>query len=94
LFELFQFANPERPILLGKKVFAGPSCSVVINGQDMFWLAGKVSGKRDSEWKFTLLFLFQFKNTGDGSGGQPWTTFKHVPEIMYVKGYPLDRFGH
>jgi len=59
-----QFANLERSILLGKKVFAGPSCSVVINGQDMFWLAGK------------------YKNTGDGSGGQPWTTFKHVPEIM------------
>ena len=26
----------------------------------------------------------QFKNTGDGSGGQSWTTFKHVPDIMFV----------
>jgi len=59
-----QFATPDRPILLGRKVYAGPSCSVVVNAQDMFWLCGK------------------FKATGDGSGGQSWTTFKHVPEIM------------
>jgi hypothetical protein len=32
----------------------------------------------------TLIGSFQFKNTGDGSGGQPWSTFKVVHDIMCV----------
>ncbi|KAI9439493.1 regulator of chromosome condensation 1/beta-lactamase-inhibitor protein II [Lactarius psammicola] len=52
---------------LGAKVSAGPSNSVVIDRQGMYYVAGK------------------WKNTGDGSGGQPYSTFRLLQDIMGCK---------
>ncbi|KAI8985752.1 regulator of chromosome condensation 1/beta-lactamase-inhibitor protein II [Trametes punicea] len=61
-----QFAGPNE-ITMGAQVVAGPSNSVVIDKQGMYWMAGK------------------WKNTGDGSGGQPFSTFKFIQDIMGCK---------
>ncbi|PIL24867.1 transcription factor [Ganoderma sinense ZZ0214-1] len=61
-----QFAGPNE-ITMGAHVVAGPSNSVVIDKQGMYWMAGK------------------WKNTGDGSGGQPFSTFKYIQDIMGCK---------
>ncbi|KAF8514474.1 RCC1/BLIP-II [Gautieria morchelliformis] len=51
----------------GYKVAAGPTNSVVIDKNRMYWMAGK------------------WKTSGDGSSGQPYTTFKYMPDIMGCK---------
>ncbi|KZT69242.1 RCC1/BLIP-II protein [Daedalea quercina L-15889] len=51
----------------GAQVVAGPSNSVVIDKQGMYWMAGK------------------WKNTGDGSSGQPYSTFRYIQDIMGCK---------
>ncbi|KAM5532222.1 hypothetical protein V8D89_014122 [Ganoderma adspersum] len=61
-----QFAGPNE-ITMGAHVVAGPSNSVVVDKQGMYWMAGK------------------WKNTGDGSGGQPFSTFKFIQDIMGCK---------
>ncbi|KAI9449966.1 RCC1/BLIP-II [Lactarius psammicola] len=61
-----QFAGPHTQYL-GAKVSAGPSNSVVIDRQGMYYVAGK------------------WKNTGDGSGGQPYSTFRLLQDIMGCK---------
>ncbi|THH16847.1 hypothetical protein EW146_g3855 [Bondarzewia mesenterica] len=61
-----QFTGPQ-PNLMGAQVIAGPSNSVVIDKQGMYWMAGK------------------WKNTGDGSGGQPYSTFRYMQDIMGCK---------
>ncbi|KAI0730901.1 RCC1/BLIP-II [Earliella scabrosa] len=61
-----QFAGPNE-ITMGAHVNAGPSNSVVIDKQGMYWIAGK------------------WKNTGDGSGGQPFSTFKWIQEMQGCK---------
>ncbi|VDC05500.1 unnamed protein product [Peniophora sp. CBMAI 1063] len=58
-----QFTGPNERTM-GSKVIAGPSNSVVIDRQGMYFMAGK------------------FKTTGDGSGGQPFSTFKVIQDIM------------
>ncbi|KAF8584248.1 RCC1/BLIP-II [Ramaria rubella] len=60
------FAGPAE-LTRGYKVAAGPSNSVVIDKNRMYWMAGK------------------WKNSGDGSSGQPYTTFKYMPDIMGCK---------
>jgi len=61
-----QFAGPQ-PLLMGGKIAAGPSNSVVVDRQGMYWMAGK------------------WKNTGDGSGGQPYSSFRFMQDIMACK---------
>ncbi|KAI0640772.1 RCC1/BLIP-II [Trametes meyenii] len=61
-----QFAGPNEASM-GADIVAGPSNSVVIDKQRMYWMAGK------------------WKNTGDGSGGQPYSTFKYIQDIMGCK---------
>ncbi|KAI0358134.1 RCC1/BLIP-II [Trametes cingulata] len=61
-----QFAGPNEATR-GVQIVAGPSNSVVIDRQAMYWMAGK------------------WKNTGDGSGGQPYSTFKFIQDIMGCK---------
>ncbi|KAF8264509.1 regulator of chromosome condensation 1/beta-lactamase-inhibitor protein II [Lactarius quietus] len=61
-----QFAGPHKQYLAAK-VSAGPSNSVVIDRQGMYYVAGK------------------WKNTGDGSGGQPYSTFRLLQDIMACK---------
>ncbi|KAI0316141.1 RCC1/BLIP-II [Amylostereum chailletii] len=61
-----QFASSQQK-LTGFKVIAGPSNSVVIDKQGMYWMAGK------------------WKNTGDGSGGQPYSSFRFMQDIMACK---------
>jgi hypothetical protein len=52
---------------MGAAVYAGPTNSVVIDRQGMFWLAGK------------------WKNSGDGSAGQPYSTFRYLQDIQTCK---------
>ncbi|KAF5361127.1 hypothetical protein D9758_009052 [Tetrapyrgos nigripes] len=47
-------------------VAAGPTNTVVIDRQGMYWMAGK------------------WKNSGDGSSGSPYTTFRVMQDIMWV----------
>jgi len=61
-----QFAGPNE-LTMGTEVVAGPSNSVVIDKQGMFWMAGK--------WKMT----------GDGSSGQPYSSFRYMHDIMGCK---------
>ncbi|ETW78511.1 hypothetical protein HETIRDRAFT_386679 [Heterobasidion irregulare TC 32-1] len=61
-----QFAGPQKQ-LMGAQVVAGPSNSVVVDRQGMYWMAGK------------------WKNTGDGSGGQPYSQFRFMQDIMACK---------
>ncbi|KAI0793742.1 RCC1/BLIP-II [Fomes fomentarius] len=61
-----QFAGPNE-ISMAAHVSAGPSNSVVIDKQSMYWIAGK------------------WKNTGDGSGGQPFSTFKWLQDMQGCK---------
>ncbi|KAI0741335.1 RCC1/BLIP-II [Daedaleopsis nitida] len=61
-----QFAGPNE-ITMGVHVNAGPSNSIVIDKQGMYWIAGK------------------WKNTGDGSGGQPFSTFKWLQDMQGCK---------
>ncbi|KAI0718012.1 RCC1/BLIP-II [Cerioporus squamosus] len=61
-----QFSGPNE-LTAAVHVNAGPSNSVVIDKQGMYWIAGK------------------WKNTGDGSGGQPYSTFKYIPEMQGCK---------
>ncbi|KAH9847327.1 RCC1/BLIP-II [Lenzites betulinus] len=60
------FAGPNE-LTMGAQIVAGPSNSVVIDKQNMYYMAGK------------------WKNTGDGSGGQPFSTFKIIQDIMGCK---------
>ncbi|TFY68028.1 hypothetical protein EVJ58_g1267 [Rhodofomes roseus] len=61
-----QFASPNE-LTTGADVTAGPSNSVVVDKQGMYWMAGK------------------WKTTGDGSSGQPYSTFRYMPDIMGCK---------
>ncbi|TFY60833.1 hypothetical protein EVG20_g7279, partial [Dentipellis fragilis] len=61
-----QFAGPQ-PMMMGAIVAAGPSNSVVVDKQGMYYMAGK------------------WKNTGDGSGGQPYSSFRFMQDIMACK---------
>ncbi|GBE86634.1 predicted protein [Sparassis crispa] len=61
-----QFAGPSE-MSMGADVIAGPSNTVVIDKQRMYWMAGK------------------WKNTGDGSSGQPYSSFRYLQDIMGCK---------
>ncbi|EIN06350.1 RCC1/BLIP-II [Punctularia strigosozonata HHB-11173 SS5] len=61
-----QYAGPNE-ITMGSAISAGPTSTVVIDKQGMYWMAGK------------------WKNTGDGSGGQPYSTFRYMQDIMGCK---------
>ncbi|EIM79311.1 RCC1/BLIP-II [Stereum hirsutum FP-91666 SS1] len=65
-----QFAGP-REMMMGAMVAAGPSNSVVVDRQQMYWMAGK------------------WKTTGDGSGGQPYSSFRYMQDIMACKTYHI-----
>lgn len=79
-----QFAGPNE-ITMGAHVVAGPSNSVVIDKQGMYWMAGKWKNTGDG----TTSLLSACVSCGDashgvGSGGQPFSTFKYIQDIMYV----------
>ena len=50
---------------MGNQVVAGPSNSVVIDKQGMYWMAGKVS--RGFKHDFMYSINYQWKNSGDGT---------------------------
>ncbi|KAF5379474.1 hypothetical protein D9615_006654 [Tricholomella constricta] len=61
-----QFAGPNETTM-GMNIAAGPSNSVVIDKQGMYWMAGK------------------WKNSGEGSSGSPYSTFRFMQDIMGCK---------
>ncbi|KAF7309577.1 PHD-type domain-containing protein [Mycena indigotica] len=56
-----------KELLRGAIVCAGPSNSVVVDRQGMYWMAGK------------------WKNTGEGSSGSPYSSFRYMQDIMACK---------
>ncbi|KAJ6581166.1 regulator of chromosome condensation 1/beta-lactamase-inhibitor protein II [Mycena capillaripes] len=60
------FAGPNE-LLMGAFVAAGPSNSVVVDRQGMYWLTGK------------------WKNSGEGSSGSPYSSFRYMQDIMACK---------
>ena len=69
---------------MGSDIAAGPSNSVVIDKQGMFWMAGKVSRLLVHGLGSTLTDATQWKNTGDGSSGQPYSSFRYMQDIACV----------
>lgn len=61
-----QFAGPNEATM-GAAIAAGPSNSVVIDKQGMYWMAGK------------------WKNSGEGSSGSPYSSFRFMQDIMGCK---------
>uniref|UniRef100_A0A0W0FCX5 PHD-type domain-containing protein n=1 Tax=Moniliophthora roreri TaxID=221103 RepID=A0A0W0FCX5_MONRR len=57
----------KKEVGTAKLIAAGPTNSVVVDKQGMYWLAGK------------------WKNSGDGSSGSPYTTFRYIQDIMACK---------
>ncbi|KAF8196812.1 regulator of chromosome condensation 1/beta-lactamase-inhibitor protein II [Mycena galopus ATCC 62051] len=60
------FAGPNE-LLMGAMVAAGPSNSVVVDRQGMYWMTGK------------------WKNSGEGSSGSPYSSFRYMQDIMACK---------
>ncbi|KAJ7230705.1 regulator of chromosome condensation 1/beta-lactamase-inhibitor protein II [Mycena pura] len=54
-------------LLMGAFVTAGPSNSVVVDRQGMYWMTGK------------------WKNSGEGSSGSPYSSFRYMQDIMACK---------
>ncbi|KAL5513720.1 hypothetical protein ACEPAH_4120 [Sanghuangporus vaninii] len=63
-----QFSGPNE-ISRGVFVAAGPTNSVVLDRQGMYYMAGK------------------WKNSGEGSSGSPFSTFRYIQELMGCKIY-------
>ncbi|KAI6010409.1 hypothetical protein PISMIDRAFT_680523 [Pisolithus microcarpus 441] len=61
-----QFTGPNE-ITMGAQVVAGPTNSVVIDKQRMYWMAGK------------------WKNSGEGSAGSPYSSFRYIQDLMGCK---------
>ncbi|KAJ3517000.1 hypothetical protein NLJ89_g772 [Agrocybe chaxingu] len=61
-----QFAGPNEATMAAG-IAAGPSNSVVIDKQGMYWMAGK------------------WKNSGEGSSGSPYSSFRYMQDIMGCK---------
>ncbi|KAI6112530.1 regulator of chromosome condensation 1/beta-lactamase-inhibitor protein II [Pisolithus sp. B1] len=61
-----QFAGPNE-VTMGARVIAGPTNSVVIDKQQMYWMAGK------------------WKNSGEGSAGSPYSSFRYIQDLMGCK---------
>ncbi|KAF7964752.1 hypothetical protein HWV62_3270 [Athelia sp. TMB] len=60
------FAGP-NVATMGAFVTAGPSNTVVVDNQGMYWMAGK------------------WKNSGEGSSGSPYSSFRYMQDIMACK---------
>jgi len=60
------FSGPNEQTM-GYKVITGPTNTVVIDKQRMYWMAGK------------------WKNTGEGSSGSPYSSFRYIQDIMGCK---------
>lgn len=69
---------------MGSDIAAGPSNSVVIDKQGMYWMAGKVRLLPSVSLSNKFVNVTQWKNTGDGSSGQPYSSFRYMHDIMYV----------
>ncbi|EJC99702.1 RCC1/BLIP-II [Fomitiporia mediterranea MF3/22] len=63
-----QFSGPNE-ISRGVFVAAGPSNSIVIDRQKMYYMAGK------------------WKNSGEGSSGSPYSSFRYIQDLMGCKIY-------
>ncbi|KAJ3997061.1 regulator of chromosome condensation 1/beta-lactamase-inhibitor protein II [Lentinula boryana] len=61
-----QFSGPNKATM-GSAVVCGPSNTVVIDRQGMYWMAGK------------------WKNSGEGSSGSPYSSFRIIQDIMACK---------
>ncbi|KIK55454.1 hypothetical protein GYMLUDRAFT_76531 [Collybiopsis luxurians FD-317 M1] len=61
-----QFTGPNNATM-GSAVVCGPSNTVVIDRQGMYWMAGK------------------WKNSGEGSSGSPYSSFRFIQDIMACK---------
>ncbi|KAF8194680.1 regulator of chromosome condensation 1/beta-lactamase-inhibitor protein II [Pholiota molesta] len=61
-----QFAGPNEATM-ASGIVAGPSSSVVIDKQGMYWMAGK------------------WKNSGEGSSGSPYSSFRYMQDVMGCK---------
>ncbi|KAI6149944.1 regulator of chromosome condensation 1/beta-lactamase-inhibitor protein II [Pisolithus tinctorius] len=61
-----QFAGPNE-VTMGAQVIAGPTNSVVIDKQRMYWMTGK------------------WKNSGEGSAGSPYSSFRFIQDLMGCK---------
>ncbi|CDO70139.1 hypothetical protein BN946_scf184783.g23 [Trametes cinnabarina] len=80
-----QFAGPNE-ITMGAFIVAGPSNSVVIDKQGMYWMAGKWKNTGDGEIHGSPSSRsVTLKLALTGSGGQPFSTFKLIQDIMGCK---------
>ncbi len=89
---------------MARGIAAGPTNSVVIDKQGMYWMAGKVSYQDIISFLFSSLsfsgkivekvfdpmsLLATFLIISEGSAGSPYSSFRYMQDIMCV-----DRFLH
>ena len=89
---------------MGSKVIAGPSNSVVIDRQGMYFMAGKVRHALQllclkTQFRIVQEYWRWFAPRSHehcwmltrfvGSGGQPFSTFKVIQDIMYEHSKPI-----
>ncbi|OBZ74133.1 Protein RCC2 [Grifola frondosa] len=78
-----QFAGPNE-LLMGAEIAAGPSNTVVIDKQRMYWMAGKWKNTGDGSdacsYLSSGLIIFVI-----GSSGQPYSSFRYLPDMMGCK---------
>ena len=78
---------------MGRIVAAGPSNSVVIDRQGMYWMAGKVSHLRLYGTRPSLTLPPQWKNTGDGKPSEPEYLPQHADRMIQgSSGSPYSHF--
>lgn len=76
-----QFAGPNE-ISMAAHVSAGPSNSVVIDKQSMYWIAGKWKNTGDGTPPYPPCVSCYQTHTPPGSGGQPFSTFKWLQDMQ------------
>ena len=80
---VLQFAGPNEATM-ASAIAAGPTNSVVIDKQGMYWMAGK--WKNSGEGTFSSYISTSRNQTyaRAGSSGSPYSTFRFMQDIMYV----------
>lgn len=102
-----QFAGPNE-LTMARAIAAGPTNSVVIDKQGMYWMAGKVSCHDIIPFSFSSLsssgkiaekvfdpimsFLVTLLIISAGSAGSPYSSFRYMQDIMCVYRFLHGRF--
>ena len=81
---MLQFAGPNEATM-ASAIAAGPTNSVVIDKQGMYWMAGKWKNSGEGTFSRPTSSSRGTKTYARaGSSGSPYSTFRFMQDIMYV----------